>query len=50
PRAQIDVVLVDAGKLHGMEELPADRVTVRHEGRDRSEGRARTGLLRRFRS
>lgn len=50
PRAQIDVILVDAGKLHGMEELPADRVTVRHEGRDRSEGRARTGLLRRFRS
>lgn len=50
PRAHIDVTLVDAGKIHGLETLPADRVAVRHEGRGRPEGRIRTGLLRRFRT
>ncbi|MFE7214513.1 NACHT domain-containing protein [Streptomyces sp. NPDC057611] len=49
-RAQVDVTLVDAGKIQGLEALAADRVAVRHEGRGRSEGRSRTGFLRRFRT
>ncbi|MFB8759410.1 NACHT domain-containing protein [Streptomyces nigra] len=50
PRAQIDVTLVDGGKVHGLESLPAERVIVRHEGRGRQEGRSWTGRLRRFRT
>ncbi|WP_406306100.1 NACHT domain-containing protein [Streptomyces sp. NBC_00885] len=46
-RGQVNVTLVDAGKVHGLDTLPTDRVSVRHEGRARPEGR--TGLLRRFR-
>ncbi|MCT4351762.1 hypothetical protein M5362_01265 [Streptomyces sp. Je 1-79] len=48
-RGQVDVTLVDAGRIHGMGALPADRVSVRHAGRSRPHGRNRTGLLRRFR-
>ncbi|MFD0312791.1 NACHT domain-containing protein [Streptomyces flavalbus] len=50
PRAQIDVTLVDSGKVHGLETLPAGRVTVRHEGRGRQDGRIWGGRLRRFRA
>ncbi|WP_333754873.1 NACHT domain-containing protein [Streptomyces sp. IBSBF 3352] len=50
PRAQIDVTLVDGGKVHGLEALPAERVVVRHEGRGRQESRSWTGRLRRFRT
>lgn len=49
-RAQIDVTLVDSGKVHGLEVLPTERVVVRHEGRGRQEGRSWTGRLRRFRT
>lgn len=49
-RGQVEVVLVDAGKIHGLDTLPADRISIRHEGRTRPEGRARTGILRRFRA
>ncbi|OEJ28809.1 hypothetical protein BGM19_01905 [Streptomyces agglomeratus] len=42
-QGQVNVTLVDAGKVHGLNALPADRVSVRHDGRPR------TGLLRRFR-
>jgi hypothetical protein len=48
-RGQVDVTLVDAGKVHGLNALPEDRVSVRHAGRAKPDGRARTGLLRRFR-
>ncbi|MGC9495616.1 NACHT domain-containing protein [Streptomyces sp. WG7] len=50
PRAKIDITLVDAGKVHGLESFPADRVVVRHEGRSGTDRRPRTGLLRRFRA
>ncbi|WP_327190773.1 NACHT domain-containing protein [Streptomyces xinghaiensis] len=49
-RAQIDVTLVDGGKVHGLEALPTERVVVRHEGRSRQDGRTWTGRLRRFRT
>jgi hypothetical protein len=49
-RAQIDVTLVDGGKVHGLEMLPAERIVVRHEGRGRQEGRIRTGRLWPFRT
>ncbi|MFF1299070.1 MULTISPECIES: NACHT domain-containing protein [unclassified Streptomyces] len=49
-RAQIDVTLVDGGKVHGLEMLPAERIVVRHEGRGRQEGRTRTGRLWPFRT
>ncbi|MFE0697523.1 NACHT domain-containing protein [Streptomyces sp. NPDC058869] len=48
-RAQIDVTLVDGGKVHGLEDLPTERVVVRHEGRRRQEGRT-WRHLRRFRT
>ncbi|QTE02473.1 NACHT domain-containing protein [Streptomyces cyanogenus] len=48
-RGQIEVTLVGAGKVHGLDCLPADRVTVRHEGRTGPHGRTRLGLLRRRR-
>ncbi|MFS8202730.1 NACHT domain-containing protein [Streptomyces sp. CWNU-52B] len=43
-RGRIAVTLVDTGKVHGLEALPADRVTVRHEGRPKA------GRLRRRRT
>ncbi|MFE7853930.1 NACHT domain-containing protein [Streptomyces sp. NPDC057403] len=48
-RGQIDVTLVDAGKVHGLDTLPDDRVTVRHQGRARTPSRSRGGFLRRRR-
>ena len=47
-RGQVDVVLVDAGRVHGLDALPGDRISVRHEGSGRAEGRTRSGILRRF--
>ncbi|MFI5879967.1 NACHT domain-containing protein [Streptomyces sp. NPDC051554] len=49
-RGQVDVVLVDAGRVHGPDVLPVDRFSVRHEGSGRAEGRTRPGILRRFRA
>ncbi|MFJ9033420.1 NACHT domain-containing protein [Streptomyces sp. NPDC102274] len=49
-RGEADVTLVDAGKVHCLDALPDNRVSVRHEGRDRPEGRARSGILQRFRA
>ncbi|MER5216531.1 NACHT domain-containing protein [Streptomyces sp. NPDC002838] len=49
-RGQIDVTLVDAGRVHGLDALPADRLSVRHEGGARPQGRIRPGFLWRRRA
>ncbi|MEU6350982.1 NACHT domain-containing protein [Streptomyces sp. NPDC047072] len=49
-RGQIDITLVDAGRVHGLDALPADRVEVRHEESAGPRHRTRTGFLRRRRA
>ncbi|MDL5204845.1 hypothetical protein [Streptomyces sp. ALI-76-A] len=49
-RAQVHVTLMGAGRVHGLDALSAERFSVRHEGRDRPQGRVRPGFLRRRRA
>lgn len=49
-QGDIDVTLVDAGKVHGLDVIPSDRISVRHEGKARPGGQTRPGILRRFRA
>lgn len=49
-RGQVDVTLIDAGRVHGLDALPSGRVSVRHERGGAPDARTRGGILRRLRA